>query len=200
MTYQRQEHEQKRSQAAATRQLIRDAFIDLYLQKPLSKISVSEITGASHVSRGTFYLYFEDIFRLLESVEDEFLSGVMTLNAATIFEALKRKPSVDTYVESYAQMLGYILENKRIFRALLTGSESVHFRQKYVANIKRSVCTMLEIDKRVPEDQWDLSCAFHAGGVINLFENWMMNDFRDSPEEIAGIVYKALFRGLMNLS
>lgn len=187
-----------KKQSSATRQLIKDAFIRLYQEKPLSKLSISEITNECHISRGTFYLYYEDIFQLLESLEDEFLAGVMFLNSPTILEALKRSQTMDAYVQSYAQMLHFIVENRTVFRALLNGSESERFRKKYIDGIKSNIFTMLEIDKQVPREQWDLCCAFQAGGIINLFETWLNEDFQSAPENVAAIVYKALFLGLMN--
>lgn len=191
--------EMKRNQPQpSTQQSLKDAFIDLYILKPLRKISINELAAAAHISRGTFYLYFADIQSLLESIENEFIAGVMNLNASVLLTALKRNPDVSSYTLPYSQMLDYILENQKVFRALLTGSESLQFRQKYLSNIQKSVMTMFEIDKRTPREYWELSCAFHAGGVISLFESWMNDMYRQDPVEVASIVYKALFIGLLN--
>lgn len=43
-----------------------DTFVRLLNQKPLSKITVTEIIEECEVSRNTFYYYFEDIFALVE--------------------------------------------------------------------------------------------------------------------------------------
>ena len=190
--------ESRKETANTTQELLKKAFIDLYLKKPLHKISINELTSACHISRGTFYLYYTNIQQLLESIEEDFLKDIMTLNSAVILEALKRNPDPSTYICPYAEMLSYITDNKQTFCALLNGSESLSFRRRYLPNIKHSIATMFEIDRRIPEDYHSLSCAFHAGGVVSLFEAWMNENYRSDPVKIASIVYKALFVGLLN--
>lgn len=190
--------ESNRDAVSTTQELLKSAFIDLYSVKPLNKISINELVSACHVSRGTFYLYYTNILQLLENIETDFLNGIMSLNSTTILEALKRNPDMSTYTKPYSEMLSYIINNKKTFQALLNGSESLSFRRKYLDNIKRSVITMFEIDRQVPEKYRELSCAFHAGGVISLFEAWMNENFQSDPVKIASIVYKALFIGLLN--
>lgn len=188
----------KKDLSVSTQDLLKTAFIDLYLKKPLHKISINELASTCHISRGTFYLYYKNISDLLENIEDDFIRDIMTLNSTVILEALKRNPDPDTYIKPYAGMLSFITKNKKTFRALLNGSESLSFRRKYLDNIKRNVATMFEIDRRIREDCWDLSCAFHAGGVVSLFEAWMNENYQSDPLKIASIVYKALFVGLLN--
>lgn len=107
--------ESRKETANTTQELLKKAFIDLYLKKPLHKISINELTSACHISRGTFYLYYTNIQQLLESIEEDFLKDIMTLNSAVILEALKRNPDPSTY----------ITDNKQTFCALLNGSESL---------------------------------------------------------------------------
>lgn len=189
---------EKNQQNISTKDLLKKAFVDLYLKKPLKKISVNELADTCHISRSTFYLYYTDIYALLSDLEDTFLDGVMTLNVSVILEALKRKPQPESYTVPYANMLKYITDNSKIFRVLMNGSESMRFRKKYLQKIRKNVISMFEIDRKAPESLWNLSCAFHAGGVIALFEAWLDEDFKSDPVEVASIVYKALFIGLLN--
>ncbi len=56
-----------------TRKNLMDSFWKLYLSKPLEKISVREITDIAGYNRGTFYLYFKDVYDVLEQIEKEML-------------------------------------------------------------------------------------------------------------------------------
>ena len=56
-----------------TKRNLRTAFWSLYAQKPLEKISVREITALAGYNRGTFYLYYQDVYDLLNQIEDELL-------------------------------------------------------------------------------------------------------------------------------
>ncbi|MCI8565544.1 MAG: TetR/AcrR family transcriptional regulator [Lachnospiraceae bacterium] len=60
----------KPAQAAATKQKLIDAFWSLYTQKGIEQISIKEITDLAGCNRGTFYLYFRDIYDMLGQIED----------------------------------------------------------------------------------------------------------------------------------
>lgn len=61
-----------------TRQNLVNAFCDLYKQKPIEKISISEITSSAGYHRSTFYQYFIDIYDVLEYIENNVLSYIKT--------------------------------------------------------------------------------------------------------------------------
>ncbi len=66
-----------------TKANLRDAFWQLYTQKPLDKISVREITDLAGYNRGTFYLYYRDVYDIFSQIEDELLEKIQTaLNAS----------------------------------------------------------------------------------------------------------------------
>ena len=56
-----------------TRSAIIEAFWGIYGTKPISSITVSDVTRHAGVHRSTFYLYFPDIFALLSQAETELL-------------------------------------------------------------------------------------------------------------------------------
>lgn len=58
---------------AATRARLMEAFLTLYREQSIDKISVSAIVAAAGVHRSTFYVYFQDVYDLLEQVERSML-------------------------------------------------------------------------------------------------------------------------------
>lgn len=54
-----------------TNQAIIQAFWGLYLQKDISKITVKNITEATGIHRATFYLYYDNVFAVLEAIKEE---------------------------------------------------------------------------------------------------------------------------------
>lgn len=61
---------------AATRKKLMDSFLELYKEKEINRITVSEITKKAGFNRGTFYAYFTDIYNLLELLEDETVNDI----------------------------------------------------------------------------------------------------------------------------
>ena len=62
---------QDSNRVAETKQKIKRAFLSLYKEKRIEKISIKEITDKAGVNRGTFYAYYLDIYDLLEQIETE---------------------------------------------------------------------------------------------------------------------------------
>lgn len=59
-----------------SKKLIRGAMIELLAEKDISKITVVDIIKRADLSRNTFYAHYQDVFAVLEELEDEFLSGM----------------------------------------------------------------------------------------------------------------------------
>lgn len=50
-----------------TKQAIRDGFLRLLAEKPIEKISVTEICREADINRGTFYAHYSDPYELKRS-------------------------------------------------------------------------------------------------------------------------------------
>lgn len=59
-----------------TKARIRDALIALMRDKPVRRITVSELIEKADVSRSTFYAYYRDVYDLKDSIEDAFLREI----------------------------------------------------------------------------------------------------------------------------
>ena len=64
-------HEIRRTE---TIQRLISAFWSFYCDHDISKITVKQITDAAGVYRSTFYLYFTDVYQMLEYLEQSILS------------------------------------------------------------------------------------------------------------------------------
>ena len=65
-----------------TKKLMTQALTQLLQQKQVNEITVKELTDLADMNRGTFYLYYKDIFDMLEKIEDELfenLNGIIAL-------------------------------------------------------------------------------------------------------------------------
>lgn len=81
-----------------TKLAIRESFLALLSEKPIEKISVTEICKRADINRGTFYSHYADPFDLKHQLELELTNafaesraalGVKRLSAVDIFRVLK---------------------------------------------------------------------------------------------------------------
>ena len=58
---------------AQTKFILSTAFWELFKKKPITKITVKNITDRAGFYRSTFYLYFTDVYDVLDQIEDNIL-------------------------------------------------------------------------------------------------------------------------------
>lgn len=80
-----------------TRSAIRDAFFALLEQKGFSKMTVADICREADISRGTFYLHYEDKYALLDAMIDEALDVDPPMHGSTTASLCQRAPSTERY-------------------------------------------------------------------------------------------------------
>ena len=85
-----------------TKKAIVASFIKLLTERPLSQITVKDIVTDCGVNRNTFYYYFEDIPKLIETVVEE--------DAATIIQTY---PTVENFGDCLEAVLDTALSKKR---------------------------------------------------------------------------------------
>lgn len=54
-----------------TKKAIQESFLKLLMERPLSKITVKDIVADCGINRNTFYYYFEDMPKLIESIVED---------------------------------------------------------------------------------------------------------------------------------
>ena len=84
-----------------TKRALEQSLKNLLLQKPLTKITVSDITDDCGVNRMTFYYHFKDIYDLIEwsCLEDA-------------KRALEQNKTYDTWQQGFLQIFYAVRENK----------------------------------------------------------------------------------------
>lgn len=66
-----------------TKKLLTQALTQLLQEKQINEITVKELTDLADMNRGTFYLYYKDMFDMLEKIEDgmfEALDAIISLH------------------------------------------------------------------------------------------------------------------------
>ena len=53
-----------------TKKLLTQALTQLLQEKQINEITVKELTDLADMNRGTFYLYYKDMFDMLEKIEE----------------------------------------------------------------------------------------------------------------------------------
>ncbi len=149
-----------------TRQRFVDVFCELYAKMPIEKISIQKLTKLAGYNRSTFYHYFEDIYELLEYVENDLLTYVR--------QSLEKR-NINTPQHIYELFEAKELEVK----ALLGKYGNIRFLEKIKEefNIKEVYTEMISDTSIMP-----YLLEFHISTSLTLFHLWL-NREKDLPSE-----------------
>lgn len=164
-----------------TRKVIRDTFLELMQEKPVSKITVKEVCDKAEINRGTFYKHYQDCYDLLEKIEDdglrEFEQMLASIEAAGTQAAL-------------TAILNTLRNNVQLIQALDDPVGGRRFIYRLAGCCFRYMEQWLGPTSQTdwPEARRDASFAFLAGGSGSVIEWWLRGGMKESPEEIAALI------------
>ena len=108
-----------------TKKLLTHGLIQLMKEKQVQDITVRELADLVDVNRGTFYLYYRDIFDMLDSIEQELFNQVNQLIAA------HKGETVLTHTLPVLKELFHLVEeNKELCQVLLGQNGDMKFLKK----------------------------------------------------------------------
>ncbi|MDM8300797.1 TetR/AcrR family transcriptional regulator [Collinsella tanakaei] len=149
-----------------TRANLTQAFWELYLDRPIEKITVREITKRAGYNRATFYLYFRDVYDLFEQLEDEILSQVRAL----VDNRLLAGDTLD-----FSNHMGFIVGLAQRFDGymprLIAGDPSFGERLKQI--IAPLLDRFIIRDADLTASEQTIVREFYLSGLLGAISAWM---------------------------
>lgn len=164
--------------AVRSRKLIKEALADLLLEKPLDKITVTDVVTRAEINRGTFYAHYTDI--------PDVIQHLIRQTFSTIREALSEPPiSITEIPHALLPRIQRILEEDLDFyRKILGSSASVLMTEQLVQITMEYLLQQEEAFGIKNHEQYMLLIRFCAGGLSNLYCDWFSGKFAFSLEEL----------------
>ena len=159
-----------------TKRALEQSLKNLLQQKPLSKITISDITEDCGISRMTFYYHFKDIYDLVEWACAE--------DAA---RALQNKKTYDTWQQGFVQIFHAVRENKvfvmNVYRCV--NREQV---EKYLVPLTDQLIMGVITERAAGMTVWEADQQFiaqvYSYAFVGIMLDWIRDDIRADPEEL----------------
>ena len=167
-----------------TKRALEQSLKNLLLKKPLTKITISDITEDCGINRMTFYYHFKDIYDLVEwaCLEDA-------------KRALDEKKTYDTWQQGLLQIFEAVQENKPF---ILNVYRCVHREQveKYLQPlVDQLMLDVIEAESAsmvIREEDKQFIAKIYAYIFIGVMLDWIKDDMREAPQEIVARLVKLL--------
>lgn len=162
------------------------ALKGLMAQKPLTKISVTEIMRACGMARQHFYYHFEDIY---DAVRWMFEEEAVAL--------LREHEGVTLWQDGLLQLFQYLQKNRAVCLCALHSISREHlkcfFQTDLHAIIQGTIQSITaELQYHASGQELALLTKFYVGALASLMEDWLLEEIPESPEELIQFVDQLL--------
>ena len=172
-----------------TKRALEASLKNLLLQKPLNKITISDIAEDCGISRMTFYYHFKDIYDLVEwaCVEDA-------------VQALEGKKTYDTWQEGFLNIFHAVRENKHfivnVYRAV--GRERVEqYLNPLIHSLLMDVIEEKSAGMTVNDADKNFIAYFYEYAFIGIVLDWIGENMKGDPAAIVDHTSKLLHGNLV---
>lgn len=175
-----------------TDRLLSEALLELLKVKPVEKITIKDLTDRAAINRCTFYRHYQDIYDLLEQLEDEIMDHVLEMMRG--FHPTGEEEVSRRYFECFCQ---YIYEN-RIVYSVLTSSREGRFVRRLLRMISEYMAGLPDRDRDGDQAGREFAVAYSIGGVVGVLHKWMKEGFTSPPQKVAGCISAVFLNGMKN--
>ena len=159
-----------------TKRALEQSLKNLLLQKPLSKITISDIADDCGINRMTFYYHFKDIYDLIEwSCEED------------ARKALEGKKTYDTWQQGLLQIFEAVQENRafilNVYRSI-SREQVENYLYKLTYQLLIGVVHEQAEGMSVREEDQDFIATVYKYSFVGLMLDWIKNDMKADPAVI----------------
>ena len=167
-----------------TKQAITDAFWTLYKKRRIETISVKDITMKAGYNRSTFYVYFKDVYDVLEQLEETLMPGIEHL------------PPVGSGARNDADLMKNMIniyeKNAEYYSVLLSENGDPHFVTKMKNVFKSMMMETLSSQVDLSKAEIDYALEFLVSATLATVKYWYDQDKNMPMEQLAAIVTKLM--------
>ena len=174
-----------------TKKLLTQALTQLLQEKQINEITVKELTDLADMNRGTFYLYYKDMFDMLEKIEDgmfEALDAIVSLHEHDDVSQQTKPILLDLF--------RFIQDNQEMCRVLLSPHGDMNFLHRLNEEVReKCLKAWPNIRKEKGEADFDYHYSFVVFGCAGIIRAWVNRNCSESAEKMAEMAYGMILRG-----
>ncbi len=159
-----------------TKRALEDSLKKLLLQKPLSKITISDIANDCGINRMTFYYHFKDIYDLIEWICIEETA-----------RAINGKKTYETWQQGFLQTFQMVLENKPFISNVYHSISREKIEDYFYAITYDLLIGVIEekaAGMKVSEADKKFIANFYNFAFVGLLMDWIKKDMKEDPQLI----------------
>jgi AcrR family transcriptional regulator len=163
-----------------TETAIRETFMDLMGEKPVSAITASELCRRAGISRNAFYLHYASVPALYAILVNELVSDIRAEGLASV----ERRSATGRDDELNAAIVGALARHEGLLRSLLPTDDGSLAKCLAEGIEEAFVEAALRFGPHGGSLEHRLRCAYAAWGVVGLVSCWVAGTDRPLAEAL----------------
>ena len=179
--------------AQRSRRLINEALADILQEKPLDRITVTEVVNRAGINRGTFYAHYADIPDVIQHlIQDTFTK----IRAAISQDPSQLRKLPEVLLSRIWEILS---EDMDFYRKVMASSTASLMQEQLVEFMIQYLLDHEKLFSLGNHHEYELTIRFCAGGLSNLYRDWFSGKL-DMPLEILTAQAAQMLQGILNQS
>lgn len=163
-----------------TKRALATSLKKLLAQKPLSKITISDITEDCGMNRMTFYYHFQDIYDLIDWICQE--EGG---------RALQGRKDYATWQEGFTALCRAVIENRSFIQGVYHSVQREQieaYLYRVIYGLLIDVVEELAAPYSISREDREYITHFYKYAFVGVMLDWVRRGMKESPEEVVGRV------------
>ena len=172
-----------------TKMFLRESLLALLREKPIAKITPTELCRHAKMNRNTFYAHYDSPEMLLESIEDELFEQIRYS-----IESSMKDGSISALLTDICQV---ICDHRDLCAVLFSeyGDKDFLWRIIDIAH-DRTIEEWKAKGVGSDDEQIEMLYCFSINGSISVIQKWIQDGMEKSPEDIARFIKTSTYFGL----
>lgn len=168
-----------------TKKIIQDTYLSLLKEKPIHKMTISEITDLADIGRGTFYTHYLDIYDLHRHVIDEKSHELLS-----VFDATYPSDQINDFRTFCQNIITFVSDNRTVFQLLVEEDNNMNDLSKLKEQL---IVKIMAIERLNPNDMENyIAVSFAIAGIISVLSDWLNAVIPVEREELTDILNKLI--------
>ena len=172
-----------------TKMFLRESLLTIMKEKPIAKITPTELCRHAGLNRNTFYTHFNSPEALLDSIENEFYEQVR--------HSIEHSLVDGDITSSLTGICQSIFDNRDLCAVLFTEYGNKDFLRRIIDLAHdRTVSEWNVLGVKEDSEQMEMLYCFSVNGSVSVIQKWIQDGMKSTPNEIAQFIEKASNFGL----
>lgn len=172
-----------------TKKSLRDSLFALLCEKNISQITVTELTKLADVNRSTFYLYYNDVYDMMDKIQTE----IYQVMNETVVNCVSNFNGPEDFEKYCAAFLTFCKENYALCCFVTRNDCKNQLADKIKADVRSVIPDSVNAFPKTDPRYYLTSFALSA--IISVTLEWMNDGMQIPPEDMARFVSYTYARG-----